>query len=448
MGKVMLCFAAGLAVTVSSAENLFPADGIAQFARQGRWQFVALPEEGAVPAGLRAASEKTLEPIWSVETSAAVAFGVKKGDLVALTAVARGVAANGEAELVAKPQDKTYEGIFKDSLRGGREWKRQRVFGVAKRDYAAGSLRLHLYPGLRRQAIEVRDWTLENFGPVDPASLPALAADPSGWPAAELKLPDGPPPPGPIDLPPLSAEEKAKKRYIVIKLDDFDSGPAGSVMRPNGQRVVDYLKKRGIPASLGICCKSLEWGNPLYIDWLKKNARANGGLFDYWQHGWTHQMYIKWTDGKTYFAEYAIPDYAYQKENFDKAQSTFKEKTGLVLDGFCAPCGVITDDTRRLLREHPEIKTWLYGDMERPEGKFSFRRTCNLECRVGAVEISPFVAQYKTQRTRDYIMLQGHPFMWSDDSFAAFGRILDQLEKDGWTFVTHSTFPIETAARK
>ena len=430
-----------LSLAASAAENLFPVDGIAQFARQPRWQFVALPAEKGMPAGLRAASEKTLQPIWAVETSAPLAIGVKKGDLVALTVVARGVAATGEAEMRAKVQDKTYEGIFNEVIRGGATWTRQRVFGVAKRDYPAGTMRLHLYPGVKRQAIEVRDWRLENLGPLDPSKLPPLAQTAIRWPTPALALPDGPQPPGPIVLPPLSVAEKAKKRYIILKLDDFGSGPAGSALYPKGLKVVDYLKCRKIPASLGIIGRSLEWGNTKYYEWLKNNARVNGGLFDYWHHGWTHAMNIKWTDGKTYFAEYGIPDYQYQKQNFDKAQNMFKEKTGIILDGFCAPCGMITVEIRRLLREHPEIKTWLYGDTKNSEGKFAFGRTCNLECRVGVVEVAPFVAQYKTQRTRDYIMLQGHPYMWSDESFAAFGRILDQLEKDGWTFVTHSTFP-------
>ena len=52
----------------------------------------------------------------------------------------------------------------------------------------------------------------------------------------------------------------------------------------------------------------------------------------------------------------------------------------------------------------------------------------------------PFAAQYKSQRTRDYIMLQGHPAMWSDESFESFKRILDCLEADGWTFTTHSGY--------
>ena len=284
-----------VAIALSSAAlaaNLFPSDGISSLARGDRWQFVRLPAEGGAPEGLRAASDRTLNPIWSVESSAAVPFGVKKGDLVAFTAVARGVAASGDAELRVKLQDKTYVGIFNDVVKGDSAWRRHRVFGVASKDYPEGTLRLHVYPGVKRQAIEVRGWTLENFGQVDPSALPALGTDPSGWPAAELKLPDGPPPPGPIVLPPLSAEEKAKKRYIIVKLDDFGSGPAGAALYPNGLRVTDYLKKRGIPASLGIIGKSFEWGNPKYVAWLKENARANGGLFDYWQHGWTHEMNI------------------------------------------------------------------------------------------------------------------------------------------------------------
>lgn len=434
----LTAFLSALSLVSMARENLFPADGIRQFTHWQRWQFAALPALGDVPEGLCTASDQTLRPIWAVETSAALTLGVKKGDLLALTVVARGVAAEGVAEMPAKVQDKTYEGIFNERIRGKAEWTRQRVFGIAKRDYPAGTLRLHLYPGVKRQCLEVRDWRLENFGSLRPEQLPPLAESPKDWPSSALTLPDEPPPPGPIELPALSVAEKAKPRYVIIKLDDFGCGPNGAPLDPKGVRVTEELKRRGLPASLGIVGRYFEWGNPNYVNWLKTNARANGGLFDYWQHGWTHQMNIRWKDGKTYVAEYAVPDHAYQQENFEKAQRVFTEKTGLVLDGFCAPCGVITEETRRLLRAHPEIKTWLYGDTERPEGKFVFRRICNLECRVGVVETAPFVSQYKNQRTRDYLMLQGHPMLWDDRSFAAFCRIVDRLVEDGWIFTTHS----------
>jgi hypothetical protein len=60
--------------------------------------------------------------------------------------------------------------------------------------------------------------------------------------------------PGAIVLPPLSAAEKAKKRYIIVKLDDFGSGPAESALYPKGLkdesfaafgRILDQLEKDG-----------------------------------------------------------------------------------------------------------------------------------------------------------------------------------------------------------
>ena len=220
--RLMLATFAALALSASAA-NLFPDDGIAQIVRVPRWQLVRLEQEGPMPEGLRASSDRTLDPIWSVESSTPVPFGVKKGDLVAFTAVARGVAASGEAELRVKLQDKTYMGIFNGNVTGDSRWRRRRVFGVAAKDYPAGSLRLHVYPGVKRQVIDVRGWAVENFGPVDPSAMPALAADPQGWPAAELKLPDGPPPPGPIVLP----RQARRLRQRTCRRGAVSEGPPG-----------------------------------------------------------------------------------------------------------------------------------------------------------------------------------------------------------------------------
>lgn len=83
---VVTAASAALALSVS-AGNLFPDDGIAQIVRVPRWQLVRLEQEGPMPEGLRASSDRTLDPIWSVESSTSVPFGVNKGDLVAFTAV-------------------------------------------------------------------------------------------------------------------------------------------------------------------------------------------------------------------------------------------------------------------------------------------------------------------------------------------------------------------------
>lgn len=108
MKRLLVLFLSLPCLVIQAADNLFPTDGIEQFTHWKRWQFEVLPAQGSVPVGLRAASEKTLQPIWAVETSAPLAFGVKKGDLLALTALVRGVAEQGPAELRTKVQDKTY----------------------------------------------------------------------------------------------------------------------------------------------------------------------------------------------------------------------------------------------------------------------------------------------------------------------------------------------------
>ena len=43
-------------------------------------------------------------------------------------------------------------------------------------------------------------------------------------------------------------------------------------------------------------------------------------------------------------------------------------------------------------------------------------------------------------RLDDCAVIQGHPDMWNDASFAAFKKIVDQLLADGWMFVTPHDF--------
>ena len=153
-----------------------------------------------------------------------------------------------------------------------------------------------------------------------------------------------------MELPPLDSATKAKKRYLILKLDDL----AAHNYNRNMKRTADYLKSRNLPGTFGICVKSLENAPQAYPDWIRANAYQNGGLFEFWQHGWDHAMNIKWK-GKTYTAEFAVEDADYQRERFDKSQSVFLDRVGIPLQGFNAPCGVTTSHTLDILRDHPEI---------------------------------------------------------------------------------------------
>ncbi|NLB69337.1 MAG: hypothetical protein GX804_06615 [Lentisphaerae bacterium] len=207
------------------------------------------------------------------------------------------------------------------------------------------------------------------------------------------------------------------------------------------KRTADYLKSRNLPGTFGICVKSLENAPQAYPDWIRANAYQNGGLFEFWQHGWDHAMNIKWK-GKTYTAEFAVEDADYQRERFDKSQSVFLDRVGIPLQGFNAPCGVTTSHTLDILRDHPEITYCLFYpiEAEKSAGKFVFRRSFNLEASVGKIEYNEFCRQYRNRRGDDYAVIQGHPDMWNDSSFHDFKMIVDLLLDDGWIFTTPSQY--------
>ena len=83
---------------------------------------------------------------------------------------------------------------------------------------------------------------------------------------------------------------------------------------------------------------------------------------------------------------------------------------------------------------------WLYGDARNPAGKLVLRRSLNLEHAVGKVDYQTFLRAYQNQRMRDYLVLQGHPMMWDAARLEAFKQIVEQLQEDGWIFVTPYEF--------
>lgn len=377
---------------------------------------------------------------WDFQCGVGLKGVVRKGQHIGVSFAMRGKASVGDARIAVKLQDRSNAALLREEPRvQGEGWRECFYTCIAGRDYEDGELSIGFFLGLARQAVEIAGLSVEvsdeELLPKKPSFLEQHAKELAGM--ESLSVPDGE---KRLELAPLDASVRATKRYILIKLDDVADGNEKSCIKPGIRRVTDYLVSKKIPASLGVVCNSLEKDKPYYIEWLRKNHFRNGGLFDYWQHGWTHAMNIPWKDGKTYFAEYGIPDAAYQRENFEKSQRIFLEKVGYPFEGFCAPCGLVTEETRVLLREHKEIKTWLYGDMNDSCGKFSFRRTCNLESAVGRVEYNAFIRQYRGQRDRDYIMLQGHPAMWNGESFEAFKGIVEQLEADGWIFTTATQY--------
>lgn len=428
---------------VLAAENLLPDSFIKELCQRQKTGVTYLKAEGGMPEGISVTTDKALDPVYKIETSAAVPCAVKKGDLVVLTACVRGVSPSGKVAVLTKFQDKTYTGAFRDNLTAdSAKWTWCRVVGVAPKDYEAGSMRLHVYPWTGAQKAEIRGWKLENLGQVKKSDLPPLPPAPN-WPAGELKAPQPPPPPLPVVLAPLTPAEYAKKRYVILKIDDV--GNHNGSIHPRFARVADYLASKKLKSGFGVIVKSIEkQPNEKYVAWLKKNAVENGGLIEFWDHGWDHAMFFNCTeddecDRATKFHGEHATCLKHQQRHLALALDTFKKWTGLTMHTIGTAGNAGNADTMKALKERPEMKVWLFGQ-GKDDDVMVLGRWLNLEHAVGKVSYDVFAKAYARQRQKEYVVLQGHAAMWSDAMFEDFKRIVELLENDGWLFVTPYEF--------
>ena len=441
MKRMMLTALAALVGSVASAgENLLPDSFVNALCQRRNTGVSYLKAEGGMPEGILVTTDKALDPIYKIETSAAVPCAVKKGDLLVLTAAVRGVSPSGKVAVLAKFQDNTYTGALRDNLTASsQDWTWCRITGTASKDYAADSMRLHIYPWTGAQQVEIRGWKLENLGPVKKDKLPPLATAPT-WPAGALKSPEPPPPPKPVELAPLTAEQRAKKRYCILKFDDVGNNKGR--VHPKFDKVAKFLDERKLHGSFGVIVKSIEnQPNADYIAWLKKNAIENGGNFEFWDHGWDHAMFFNCKedddcDRTVKFHGEHVAGLAHQRLHLNKALDTFTKHTGLVMHTLGTAGNAGDDNTRKVLAERPEVKVWIFGKGKSTPDLEVLGRWLNLEHAVGKVDYADFVKNYQRNRMKDYIVLQGHCAMWSDQHYADFTKIIDLLQKEGWIFVT------------
>ena len=424
--------AIGSLTSLAAPVQLLPQDAAAQYEAGCRRPnlFAALEKTVSAPAGIRMRSEKKSDPIWNGgESAVTTAADVHEGDLLVLTVAARGVSEKGKGEILAKLQGSDYVGVIRETIPSTKDWAWYRFVGTAKADYPAGSLRLHLYPGGARQVVEFRALSLENYGKTDKSSLPPLPPAPQ---FGSDPIPDAPEPPKPIVLQPLSAEEKARPRYVMLKLDDMSA--KGKGVHPRYTRVADYLRGKGLKAGFGVVINSLENDNPSWCKWVSENSEDNGGNFEFWDHGWDHAMNI---GGDKNVHEYRGTSIEHQREHMKKAHDLFQEKTGLVIHSFGSAGNSFDDNTATVLSEHPEVEVWMYGNAKNTGGKLVLGRPLNLEYAVGKIDFQSFLKGYQSKRTSlPYLLLQGHPNMWDDAVFAEFQKVVEQLEADGWVFTT------------
>ena len=226
----------------------------------------------------------------------------------------------------------------------------------------------------------------------------------------------------------------AGSRYVIWKMDDVRG------VNPGFQRLADWFTEKKMKAGFGIICNSLEKDNPAYFDWIKKYAVENGGVIEFWHHGYDHKK-LPDQDGKTNCSEFKGPDYASQHAHLEKSSKLLTQKTGLVFHAFGSPFNAADEVTVKAMEAMPDLKIWLYGPSAPVPGKLVLGRTLNLEATTGKVApYDEFLKAYQKRKPADYLVLQGHPSGWSAESIDSFQRIAEMLAAEGWKFVTPSEY--------
>jgi len=240
----------------------------------------------------------------------------------------------------------------------------------------------------------------------------------------------------------LTALSAAEDKVVIWKLDDVRAGEKKR-LAPGFKRVAAWAMAEKTVVTMGVICDSLAQPNAEDVAWIKANAVENGGVVEFWHHGWDHRS---WTDAGKTMAEFRGPDVTTQAKHLQDAQAIFKQTTGLTFRAFGAPFNQADDATIAAMDAVPELTIWMYPPKNETKRK-TLGRTLNIEVATGKVSFDKFAKDYAARKPTSMMLLQGHCGMWNDDSFHDFVKIAALLKQDGWTTLTASQY-VEKAGKK
>jgi hypothetical protein len=114
---------------------------------------------------------------------------------------------------------------------------------------------------------------------------------------------------------------------VIIKADDLVYSQDGTVFGAAWNRFIEIVERKGIKASIGIICKSLNDGAPEYHEKIRV-LRASGQI-EFWKHGSTHAR-----NTETGECEFRGPDLNAQWDTISRSQNLAMEKLGFPFASF------------------------------------------------------------------------------------------------------------------
>lgn len=216
------------------------------------------------------------------------------------------------------------------------------------------------------------------------------------------------------------------RQIILIKLDDMREGAA---VRNAFKRVQEYIDQKGIKASFGVIGISLE-DNGKKDDYYEdiKSFAADENI-EIWHHGYYHNS--------SQYTEFNGGTYEEQYSQLHKTIDLLKEKCSVTVKTFGSPYNATDETTVKVLNDTPQIKCVFYPSVSEGANALMLKNDGKLETSVGVIDYEAFIENYeKNSADKPYLVLQGHPGGWGDESFENFKKIVDFLESKNVEFMT------------
>ncbi|MEK7477372.1 MAG: hypothetical protein AAB152_17260 [Candidatus Coatesbacteria bacterium] len=236
-------------------------------------------------------------------------------------------------------------------------------------------------------------------------------------------------------------------QYVILKMDDLTS----SWWR-EWKTLADLVKAEDLRIGFGIFAASLLDRDAAYDAWISGIARDD--RYEIWFHGYTAEG----PHGEPGREHHGTP-YEYQKNSFDQAREVVLTRCDRILRTFGEHWHGGDATTVRIFNEDPYYRVWLcaptegHGASIDPDRRFPSNGVAMevpdpANWQPGYVNFAEFRREYAGHEADPYLILQGHPWSWTDtskkpdrtgavlDRWAEFRKIVAFLRERGAVFVT------------
>jgi len=224
---------------------------------------------------------------------------------------------------------------------------------------------------------------------------------------------------------PVIAQGKPKK-IAIIKADDVRG------ITPKWDRFFSLSKEKGVKVSAGIICNSLQNDKKGYFDWLNKHNAS--GSVEFWNHGWDHK---RWTTGENKkISEFGGSGYEHQKKHFDDSQKLMKKVLGVATVAFGTPYNAVDADTVKVMNQDADMCLFFsYKTLKLTRAVIAPMSLRGESDGTGKPNFKKFKTDYGKKKGLSFAAIQFHPNGFQAKHFEEYGKILDFLISEGWTFM-------------